>query len=570
MRTMKLLFACTAFLLTASLRAQTGGGEYHDVIVGPGGSIVQDHPRKPSDYPRTQDTVIAAPQFKYEISSSPVATGFHLDTIKAAKVTNDPLQKLYHSYVRAGFGNYTTLFGEAYFNQLRSKTWNGGVHIRHLSSNDGVDDKAAAGSVAGYSGFSQNTIDLYGKRFLKKHTLSGDLGYDRDVVHFYGSTIPANVFEKEAIVQRFNWFGGGARLLSHYTDSSMINHDISVRYYNFSDIYKASENNLVIKGSGYGYLNTEKLAADIGIDYSNNRTAKDTVNNTILKFQPMFLASGRRFNAMIGVGLYGDINPDPDATNHFYFYPQGEFSFDVYKHIIVPYIGVKGSLDRNSYRSLTQENPFMLPSASGLLHNTQNRDHLYGGLKGSISSTIAYNLEASHMERKNMALFVNTVEATDPLQNKFDIVYDDVAVTTLHGEISYRKNEKLHILAKADYSMFNTANELKAWHTPALRTGLSAQYSIPDTKAGITDKIAAHLDIYYIGSQFARTIDSTGAFKATELKGLFDANIGVEYRYTKFLSFYVNFNNLAAQRYYRWNAYPTQRFNLMGGLTYSF
>jgi len=54
------------------------------------------------------------------------------------------------------------------------------------------------------------------------------------------------------------------------------------------------------------------------------------------------------------------------------------------------------------------------------------------------------------------------------------------------------------------------------------------------------------------------------------MKGLVDVNLGLEYRYTKFLSAFLNLNNLAAQRYQRWYAYPTQKFNLLGGLTYTF
>jgi len=58
--------------------------------------------------------------------------------------------------------------------------------------------------------------------------------------------------------------------------------------------------------------------------------------------------------------------------------------------------------------------------------------------------------------------------------------------------------------------------------------------------------------------------------KPKELKGIFDANLGLEYRYTKKLSAFINFNNIGAVRYQRWEDYPTQRFNVLGGLTYSF
>ena len=35
----------------------------------------------------------------------------------------------------------------------------------------------------------------------------------------------------------------------------------------------------------------------------------------------------------------------------------------------------------------------------------------------------------------------------------------------------------------------------------------------------------------------------------------FDANLGIEYRYSKLLSFWARFNNLAAQKYYLYHNY---------------
>ena len=68
-----------------------------------------------------------------------------------------------------------------------------------------------------------------------------------------------------------------------------------------------------------------------------------------------------------------------------------------------------------------------------------------------------------------------------------------------------------------------------------------------------------------------QTTNSTGKkVVSKQLKGIFDANIGAEYRYTKRLGFFISFNNIANFRYYRWSNYPTKRFSLMGGLSYSF
>ena len=51
---------------------------------------------------------------------------------------------------------------------------------------------------------------------------------------------------------------------------------------------------------------------------------------------------------------------------------------------------------------------------------------------------------------------------------------------------------------------------------------------------------------------------------------LADANLHMEYRYSNRFSVFLHFNNLAAQKYARWNRYPVQGFQVLGGLTFAF
>jgi outer membrane receptor protein involved in Fe transport len=81
--------------------------------------------------------------------------------------------------------------------------------------------------------------------------------------------------------------------------------------------------------------------------------------------------------------------------------------------------------------------------------------------------------------------------------------------------------------------------------------------------------------LYQIGNQRAKSVTYTNNLVAvdinsTELKGITDINLGFEYRYNKKLGAFLNLNNLAGTRYYRWNNYPTYRFNFLAGLSYSF
>jgi outer membrane receptor protein involved in Fe transport len=73
--------------------------------------------------------------------------------------------------------------------------------------------------------------------------------------------------------------------------------------------------------------------------------------------------------------------------------------------------------------------------------------------------------------------------------------------------------------------------------------------------------------VFAFSSRYAKVYEPAGEKK---LKGFVDANLGIDYRYSKIFSLFLNFNNIGAVRYYYWDNYPSQRFNLLGGLTYSF
>ena len=75
--------------------------------------------------------------------------------------------------------------------------------------------------------------------------------------------------------------------------------------------------------------------------------------------------------------------------------------------------------------------------------------------------------------------------------------------------------------------------------------------------------------IFARGPIQARTLDANGAV-AEKINGWIDANLGVEYKYSKILSGFVRLNNLGFSRYYYWYRYQSMRFNVMAGVAYSF
>ncbi|MES2138232.1 MAG: hypothetical protein V4511_00885 [Bacteroidota bacterium] len=509
---------------------------------------------KINDNPTIKDSTQKIPVSGYGINSKKINTGFDVDPIKPAQMVGEPLTKLYNALVKLGMGTYTTPYGELWFNNLRSKEGAYGVRLKHLSSSATLKDY-------GYSGFSDNEVSLYGKKFLREHSLIGNFDYARNVVHFYGYDKSVNFVKEVETQQRFNFITGNAQLVSHYTDPKRFNHDVKLSYYNLADHYKASENNIKATGFLQTAINKEVLKVNASVDYFNYKNKLDTVNNTIVALNPNFISTGEKYRASLGFTA----TMDNFVKTKFYFYPNVDLSYNVIDDIIIPYAGLTGGLQKNSFRTFTTNNPFVLSELK--MMNSNKKYELYGGIKGTLSSTTSFNARASYSSISDMALFVN--DTKEMLQNKFDVIYDDASLLNIRGEVSFQQQEKLRISLRGEYFNYKMKTELRAWYKPQVELTLSANYNL-------RDKIVVRVDLFYIDNQFAKTFVSdttsiTGTkVVAKELKGLFDANIGLEYRYNKKLGFFLNFNNIANYRYYRWSNYPTQRFSLMGGLSYSF
>ncbi|MCE9540338.1 MAG: hypothetical protein K8R85_14145 [Bacteroidetes bacterium] len=520
-------------------------GEYKPTIVDA---------NKINDNPTINDSTQKIPVSAYGINSKKINTGFDVDPIKPAQMVGEPLTKLYNALVKLGMGTYTTPYGELWFNNLRSKEGAYGVRLKHLSSSATLKDY-------GYSGFSDNEVSLYGKKFLKEHSLMGNFDYARNVVHFYGYDKDLNFVKAEDNQQRFNYITGNAQLVSHYTDPKRYNHDVKLSYYNLADHFKASENNIKATGFLQTAINKEVLKVNASVDYYNYKNKLDTVNNTIVALNPNFISTGEKYRASIGFTA----TMDNFVKTKFYFYPNVDLSYNVIDDIIIPYAGLSGGLQKNSLRNFTTNNPFVLSELK--MMNSNKKYEVYGGIKGTLSSTTSFNARASYSSISNMALFVN--DTLQLMRNKFDVIYDDASLLNIRGEVSYQQQEKLRISLRGEYFNYKMKTESRAWYKPQVELTLSANYNL-------REKIVVRADLFYIDNQFAKTFVSdttsiTGTqVVAKELKGVFDANIGLEYRYNKKLGFFLNFNNIANYRYYRWSNYPTQKFSLMGGLSYSF
>lgn len=507
-----------------------------------------------SDVPEIKDTVKRIKDLKYGITSVPLFPKYQVQPIAQAKLQNEPLNKLYHSLLKVGYGPiYNMPYGEFWIGNTRSRETNYGAHLKHFSGTPHLEG-------VGYGGYSDNEVNLFAKQFYKKHTLSGDFNYERNVVHYYGYDTSLNKLENDFTRQRYQFIQPKIRLVSHYTDSTHINHDIGLSYYNLQNLYRETENNIKFNANGSMYINKEKLNVNLLTDFYNHKQSNDTINDLIVSLNPSFEAGGNKWHA--DIGLTGTLDNFKDKTR-FYFFPKLNVFYNVYENMIIPYAGVTGGLIKNSFRTLSKENSFV----DTTLHysNTNNKYNAFVGLRGNLSSKTSYDAKVSYAQYDSLQFFVVDYSGTNQIYNRFNVAYDNTTLLTVSGQLKYQLKEKLNIMAKGNYYLYKTKNLERAYQKPDYDLTFSGTYNLQS-------KIIIKADLFFVGQQWAltQTQDTSGAYvpSSKQLKGWADINLGAEYRYSKMLSFFVQLNNIANQRYYRWDRYPSQRFNFMFGVTF--
>jgi len=524
---------------------------------------------KINDNPRLDDTLTTKPVFAYNVLPRRLTTRFELEPITPARMRGEPLVKLYQGHFRGGFGTYTTPYGEAFYSTLRSNDYSMGVHLKHLSSSGTIKDH-------GFSGFSDNLAHLYGKRFFGDNTLSGGLRYDRNVIHYYGfrpddyegdpvlEPIVDDLTKKD-IRQRINQLNTSIGFGSHHPDSSRFGFYAGLEHNWLSDLYDASEHKIGFKGrigreiqDPTGMADQVYLGMNVKAEMFHNVSAADTSTTGLISFFPSVSATvNGRFRLNAGL----DLAFEADTASYFRVYPNLGLEAELLERYLTVHGRFSGGLQRHSLRSLLQENPFLNTQAAPLgFQNTKTQ--ITAGLKGAFTDKISYNFFVSSEAIDNFAFFVT--DTANLLPNQFTLAYDNIRRLHVRGELFSQFGSRFNARLATDFFQYSLDEETEAWHLPTLQVGLNLKYNMQD-------KIIVSADVFARNATFGRTFDELNNPFAMKLHDVFvDGNIGIEYRYTRVLSFFLNFYNVQNKSLERWMNYPTQKFQVMGGVTWSF
>lgn len=529
---------------------------------------------------------------KYNIFSFPVASTFTPEKGRAAAVDKTPQERLYNNYATLAFGTYASVNAELFLtHDLNDTDFVAGM-LRHQSSQGNIkgvklDDK-----------FSDTGLDLtYGSK-QDLYRWNVDLGYQNQVYNWYG--LPqyfgnnlSDTDQKDLInsidpSQTYHNFYIGGNIAT----SDSFFEKAALKYNRFWDATGSEENHVIFKPSVNLGVADYFFKLNFTVDYLNAKFDQsyplDFVpisesdlsgesSNVILSANPNFQILKEDLTVNVGAEVtylsvlknnYYGIDGGTDGK--LFVYPKVNASYKVVGDLMIAYAGAEGGLHQNSYRELTNSNPFLSPTQ--FIKPTDSQYDIYVGLKGKLTNAVSYNVRGSYLNEKDKALFISnpyTQSITNEAYvngNSFSVTYDNLKTISFFGELKADFSKNVAFGINGTFATYNTDLQPEAWNLPEMK--LSSTLDI-----NITKKWFAGANVFFVGERFDFQVDQSfteiGLDKRT-LDAYFDANLNVGYRHNERLTAFVKANNIVNQAYEKWLNYPVQQFQLLLGASYKF
>lgn len=513
--------------------------------------------------PSLDTLIVEKPGFTYNFQYKPYGFLFQPEPSKPQQFVDNRFDSINKATLRVGGGNYSTTLVDFFTNFKTGKKtfWN--AQINHLAS---------SGTIEGYGfpGSSSNRFLMGAKHDLDEQTLSGNVFYDRKVVHFYGyktDEIPDSLLGRDDIKQTFRSYGANIRLKDNKASEDAYHYDGNFGFSSLSDAYEAHETQAIFdlnvrkNVDMSGKLKSSEIISDLTLQYFDFSDSIDNINSVMFNLKPRIRFVFDPLTVEAGLG----ITYTSDDVSKFYIHPLISAGLVIVPSTLKAYGELSGGISKNSFASLSAENPFVHSNLD--YHYTNTRYQVKFGLMGNLSHLATYNVGASFGETDNLPFFVNSFDYTilnqllKYMSNRFEIVYDNAEITTFFAEMNIKPIQGLSINGKFNFNKYNLTKELQPWHKPAVEILLDGLWDI-------TGRISAGSQIWFIGKKYAlyRDVTFTGT---SEIMPVFDLGFNGKYAINKTTSVFLNINNITGSRYYMWYNYPSYRINIMAGLNFS-
>lgn len=492
----------------------------------------------PSTEQKNQIFTYQLPEYEYNSIYKPVP----LKPLMLNQVDHSPI---FRNYIHTYIGNLSTL----------------GLHTGYDLSRHTNIPLYADFRTDGQSGKlpfqrSRNThFGLYGTTEYKNHRLQPQFTINRNAVHYYGYNTSIYDYSNTDIRQAFTH----VQLASHVQPTKKNKHAISYEAQTsfgiYLDRFRASETSF--------YLNSPL-----------RKTIQDDIQLQITPILDLniyhVVSQGTQLNGMLQAGISAkkilskelaiQVGIKPSIAQRFYFLPEATAYYKLPKYNMQLEAGFTTILDLNTFRSLSQVNPFMFNN-----YNVKQSRYstLYGAIQGSWQKNWSYSGKIGLARISNLPLFMNDTQGD---MKQFNVLHDAMATSLL---LEAGTNYVINRQSQAGFKfqtrpILDLSTHEEAWHyVPTQFDAYIVHQLIP--------QLQLRSDLFVrSGSKALAKNESTGLVYKRQLKPAFDLNLSAQMKIASGWNAHAGIYNLLGSKYERWHQYPNFGTQIRVGISHSF
>lgn len=518
-------------------------------------------------------------KLSYSIFSAPVASTFVPKSGVVKGIDVGKKERLFDNYLALGFGNYTTPFIEFFLHQNRKFETDYGIYLKYTSSENGVKNTFLNNefSTLNLGGFYLKeergfTWKIGGNMYQKQYNWYGlpNISFDNNTINSIAAEQTYGFYEVESEVVFEN----------SYFDN--IKGALSL----FDDKFGSKEVGFLLKPSlkiplDFISKSLSELELQTNINYLQGEFEQNYLNNSNIKYSffnlgihPVYRVNWNKLSIKLGSKIYLTSDIENSLTD-ILVYPDLEITYPVIPNLINFYAGAGGDLYMNSFQKFSEQNPFVSPTL--FLTQTNEQYNLFGGINGTISSNISFNVKASYKSDEDHALFVRNNSKSNGVfnastsllgyeyGNSFNVFYDDISTLSIFGEIEIDASKRFSIGATIQTNSYSTTFQQEAWNLPKIEGAIYGKFK--------NNNWYANANIFFVGSRM--DVQYNGTFPSTiasieSLDAFTDMNLNGGYHFSDFFSAFVKLNNILGTDYDRYANYNVLGFQALAGITYKF
>jgi len=495
-------------------------------------------------------------RFNYSLTDRKLELNSDINKLYAQQVADEKQSEIINNYVKGGLGSAGTLLGEAYINMGRDEALQAGGFFRHFSQSGSLEKQK----------FNQQQLSVFGRSIGETFTLSGRVNYERKGLYFYGYDESNPLRNPDPARQSFNFIEAEGEIVNRYSeDEDALSYAAKINGYIWGDQLFAKENAVTING----YLNKRISSFNLGlassVEFGKTKDVLTSVSNNIFRLNPYIRLQANGIKITAGINYVQEFGTVSAGR----IFPAVTADFTLIPDYLQIFAEVKGDVNRNSMKDLTDENPFL--NSNILIKNSIEKLSFSAGIKGTGGPGFGYKARVYRKEITDMPLFVNNY--TD--FNKFDVIYDfgNMKLLGLEGELSVQVSDQLKWTGKINIEDYKPSSEQYSWFKPQLRISSNLLYNVTDKigfNAAVAIQDASDAKVYTSAPASPYVIPNQAIETVVNVKGYVDLGIGATYKINNKFSAFAKANNLLNTKYSRYLYYQAIGVNVFGGISYSF